>query len=283
MLTMKNRVLMVVMPFVLFVNILNAADHHPKMVIDKGGFVFESPYKLTISPREGISPSELVVLARAGSNTTITTCYNGPIGPGSSYLGLHFRLNDAASWITTAELRNGQQGIYQEMNITPSSVWYNSLRALLTKFGSQFDPQKHKKKKYSILQRPKTLPIVHVAPLPGCTLHTTYSMRIVSRLSQRSSLAERVVVRVVIEENMSKGHQDKTALTIKAIFCTKRHATIDDPKSMIKYIYTKKGLSEISRENIKRSSLWYPWVKKIIKKSVRRYHRYRENVILVIK
>ena len=272
----KNRLLLVI-SCALFLNPMYAASRAPKIVIDEGGFTFQSSYKLQIPSSPGISPSELVVNAVAGCDTTVTQSYSGPICCGSFGMSVYFPFNDSTVRITTMALGNRRQAIFRETNITPSSIWYPALNKLLTRLGSQLDPYRSEKKKYSILRKPKihspSTSFVHIEPLPGSTLYLTYSMRIASRLPMNSSLAERVLVDVTMEEKVVEGHGNRKALVAKAVFYTKRHATTSDPKSTIEFIKTKNGLQEISRTNIKSSSIWYPWVEKVIEESVSQYDR----------
>ena len=277
----KNRWLLLVLFCALFSNAMYAANPKPKIVIDKGGFSFYSSYKLQILASPGISPSELIVNAMARSYTTVAASYSGPIGCGPFRMTVYFPFNETTTRITTTELynkrRERQQAIYREINITPTSIWYSGLNQLLTRLGSQFDPNRHKQKKYSILREPKitspTIAPVHIEPLHGCKLDFTYNIRVASRLSMHSSLSEGFLVEVAMEEKVVENHGNKKVLVAKAVFCTKRRATISDPKSIIEFIKTKNGLQVISRTNIKRSSLWYPWVKKVVEKSVKRYYR----------
>jgi len=278
----KNKWLVLVLLCSLFSNATYATSHTPKIVIDKGGFSFYSSYKLQIPASPGISPSELIVNTVARSHTTVAASYNGPIGHGPFSMTVYFPFNETTARITTTELHNKRrerrQAIYREINITPASIWYSGLHKLLTRLGSQFDPNRHKQKKYSILREPKiasptTASHIHIESLHECKLDLTYNIRVTSRLPTNSSLSEGFLVDVAMEEKVVENHGNGKILVVKAVFCTKRRATTSDPKAIIEFIKTKKGLQVISRTNIKRSSLWYPWVKKVIEKSVKRYYR----------
>lgn len=67
------------------------------------------------------------------------------------------------------------------------------------------------------------------------------------------------------------GKNNRKKIYALAKFYIKEAATEDDARSVIRFCLTKGALKVISMQNVKRSSIWYPGVKEIVKRSIKKY------------
>ena len=123
--------------------------------------------------------------------------------------------------------------------------------------------------------RLNTTPTIGIKPLNNRKLHTRAD---VSKHTTHS-LSKVLSVAVFIKPEIYHGEK---VLTAKAVFRSKKLITFNEPYSVVKFVLTKHGLKEASRTLFKRSSVWYPAIKKIAQNSIHQYFqfkRYHKHVL----
>lgn len=244
---------------------LAAVHNTSKFRIEPGSYAFGSLYRLHIPT----SATDLIVQMEMQRYVRIIRAINGPIIPSALCIHLKFNVDDTPTAAKINLYSNGQYKI-TEIGIDSSSEWYPALKKLVEMLCKKYIVVQDYKIKGGYVAKDNT---VSIRPLKGCQLITTDAVRIMSLKSRRSSFARRTLVKVAI--TLTTNNNGKELLTAVASFCTKEGATKADPYSRIKFVKTKKGLKEISRKHIGRSSVWYPGVKKIVEKSVRKYRCFK--------
>lgn len=247
---------------------LGALDHSD-VRIEPGGFSFKASFKLHHTF------SDLVVKLTASRGTRMAMCVNGPIHPLALVIDLQCTIDGKQRAMQIVPQGHKRHKFY-EMSVSRSSSWYSTIRKLAKKAASRYYsasndiPQKLK----SYISKKSSSHSAQIKNLSGCTLNTVDAVRIMSLRSQVGSrFPRRVLVRgSIYPVRDGKGREELIAV---ATFNTQEAATDDDPKSIVKFVYTKNRLKEISRKHLGRSSIWYWGVKKIIKENIRKYLKFR--------
>ena len=226
-----------------------------------GGYTFHSSYKLHI-PASVVAPSsDLIVDVYA---TRSTCCRGRVIYPGLYQVGLQFTV-DGVSGMLEAYPKNGHYEI-KKTKMSRSSIWYPALKKVLNRVVHYDAALQSKEMCYPHTNQPKRSFPYHTRALPGGKLHTSYFLR-----KNSSSIPQAITVDFVTELEITKAHTDKPCLTtVATVYAKKGSLTKGSPiQATIKFVETEKGLQEVSRKHIQRSSKWYSSIKKIAKKNSR--------------
>lgn len=247
---------------------LLAAKHDSPIKIFTGGYIFTSSYKLHPASID-IPSSDLIVDVYA---TRSTFSIGKKIYPGVYQVGLKYTVDGVLSTLKAYPSKNGYHQI-NKTNISHSSIWYPCLKKVLSRVARYDGAFQTKKICYADANKLKTSFPGRISALPGGKLHTTYLLK-----KNSSSMPQGITVDFVTELEIAKRHTDKPRLIVVATFHTKKGTQLksNSAQAIIKFVETEKGLQEISRKHTKRSSLWYSSIKKIAKKSMRQYYRFKK-------
>ena len=178
--------------------------------------------------------------------------------------------------------KNGQCTFLQ-MTVPQSSKWHGVLK----KFGKKIALKYYAADVADTLLKPKqlklrrsSLAMMQIKPLSHSKLETSYT---VHNTSQHAHSPKRIRVHVsIITDYNKKGKKELIGVAtfyireIHAVPLCAKAVPVSIPKSIIKFEHTKRGLQEISKKHIKRSSVWYLGAKKAVEESVRKYLRFEQ-------
>lgn len=236
--------------------------HSPKIEIFRGGYGFHASYKIHSSS----SSTDLIVNSISGRDTAISKEFDTKIFPGRFGTDISFQLNNTLEKGQAVYPCHGHQKITQ-MTLNPTSLWHQTVKKLLKKANRSYFKIDDIRKlpRLALRYDSKAKSAFHIEALPGCELNSLYLLRIASEIPRNSPLPRSILVRTSTQ--LKTVRHKKMAVTT-ATFCTKRK------DSVVTYIKTENGLQEISRKNIKKSSIWYSKVKEAAELSMQRYEKF---------
>lgn len=265
----KKLVLLTIIPLVIcFYSHPLVATHKPPrlFIYDYGGYIFTAFYNLQ-TPSE---PSGLLVKMLAEYNLKHSVCGDRMWLPQMRFLELRFTLNGSQKKVEIWQVDDGDYKVVGLDTIT-TSIWYHAIKKIAENLGTQCYGSHQQRIKSSPTKHGKMPSAsVHIKPLKNRKLHATYDLDIRSSRSRQKPVTVDVDVHV-------ETYQGKKMIVASATFCDKGVALVQEDYASIKFVNTKRGLKEIAKERVTHASIWYPWVKKVVQKSVNRYLRFKRR------
>lgn len=246
---------------------LSAAHKPLKAFIERGSYEFKASYTL----HTPLSASDLIINVDILRTTIPASLPGGLMCPEPIRIYLIFTLNNVPTTIEIHPQSNGKHTIIG-IDALSSSVWHPELKKLAQKIGSKYYIAENPKKKipHAIRNPSKTFlsSYLSIKPLQSYTLDTIDAIRFPPHLFH-SHLPKSASVKVSIKVM-------KKRLIAIATYHTKNWATGKTSSSKITFIKTKNGIKEIAKKHIKCGQICYPHIKKITKKSMRQYIRFKQ-------
>ena len=246
----------------------------PHVFIIQGGYSFETSVEL----RDPSSREGLVVELRAERETRAAMCVNGPIFPTAFAIYAYCPVKGKIRSVTTFVPHRKEKNCFLKTDVPASSKWRQVLINLVKHAACVYGvadavdipklPKQHTPGRSSLRS-------IQIRPLHSCTLQTTDAVCNSSLPHSRySPFPRRVLVEVFISSTLDK--KGRNAIAAVAKFYTKESATSDDARSVLQFLQTKDGLKLTSMLHIKRSSIWYPGVKEVVRRGIKKYLRFKQ-------
>lgn len=249
---------------------LFTAEHgSKKSLIMEGSYDFHASYKLSLPSL----PSKLIVKMKMFRGMNCTRALHGKIiSPDDTSVYLECIINDHPSVI---EIQLPLSGKYKitKMDIPSSSVWHTALQELAKRVGKYYAVKEKKTSEEKCCSKTHFPSSIRIKPLRRYAFSAQDAVAFPHWLFH-PQLPRTISVSITIDSiTNSKG---KKVLTVIASFYKKERPFDTDLRSTIKFVKTKNGLREISRKRISQSSMLYENVKKIVKKNMKQYLRFKK-------
>lgn len=262
----KTQMFAIVLPFFICLSCLpiHAAQQENRIkMLAEDSFAFHAFYQLQAASL----PSKLLVEVVHEYNIKSGSCSESPWLPHMRCLELRFTLNGTPNrvkiWKAAAEK---EQYKISGLAACTASIWQPAIKKLAKNLAVLC----RGKQKLQTRKQPKLKIVpIHITPLANRTLRT------ITKLFIHSSSNPRKPVSVIVDVQ-SEPYKGEKMVVATATLCTKNPGLMKKEEATIKFVHTKHGLQEISKERMRRSSMWYPWVKKIVEQSVQRYFKFKQ-------
>lgn len=256
--------IIVCFPIFLKTPFLTALDNS-NILINTAGFSFKASFMLHHSS------SDLIVKLKASHlGRKISLGANGPILAVGLGVDLHCTI-DGKKRVTRIVRHGSRHYKFYKMDVPKSSVWYSTIKKLAKRAATKYDNaysiallQKSK----SYVSKKHSSQAIQIKARPGCSLKIVNCLRTMSLGSRGCLYPQRVLVSVSIH-SMPRNKEELLAIA------SLRESRAGAPKSVLKFVYKKNRLKQISRKHLGESSIWISGIKEAIKRNIKTYRTFK--------
>ncbi len=246
---------------------LYARQHVPKVTIRPAGYIFACAYRINLLSHAASPPLDVQFWVGRSAHVVKGCPMHCTMYAGRFDGALQCIIDNQQGVISFEEGKHNKLELTKE-HIHSSSVWYTPLNKIIRSMcrcGSSDMSSK------STLRLPHAIPVRHpfrIQSSDECEMSAFYSL---DPKSHTPHAYPPIPVWIHIKKEAT-GKGKKSIIVALATFSPHRNRSGGNPRSVLKYAVTKKGIREITREHINKQHVcWVMPVKKAVEKCVDKY------------
>lgn len=275
---LKNALLATVLSSLFFASPASCVKSQKGIGIYEGGYKFHTSYKISPPAATRDLGSHIVVKLTQGPELCSTKAEFVKNKSPEFLASAEFKLKNLLAHVQTG---TGFIKSKKKSNIPEKSKWIPAIKQLFNTVVKRYHIEsvrsrapknwrpywkKHCKDKYSF----EKSPAFNIQAQPHCKLHTRYLLK---AKSYPSRYPKNVIMDVSTQFEVISQIGPEKVLAVTVAYYSQKHPKLIDPVSVVKFVQKKGDFKVIFKKNIKKSCIWYPKVKTIVKKSVKRFAR----------